>query len=393
MKISHAVGLSLLVACKTSGTPAVTLSSPASSATVAPSSSPMHPLIIHDRLVDPTNAATVGHVVGVNSYAMAQPNRDGSHTWSIDALVIDGQTGSVVSQTDLLQLQSTAIVRKEPTGVVRWTVPFSGVRSVRPPDAVTAGGVAVVVYDETLHAFDDATGKPLWTAPGPADRLATDGTYAFVTDCTSGSVPTRSLVAVRLADGKQVWRSPIAAESDPDDIQVDARHVIVRDTSRRLMIVFDHSGKEVYRVTEAVESTWVNPFGMLVFGDKTITQRDDAGRTLWTHAPLRSTFVAGNDVVPIQTDILIANHGRIDDSGVDLVRLRADTGALVWEARIPGLGVAHSQYLHLAYLDVQGNKVFVVSQASGGSFFERVDLATGKREARCDPNRATCVTL
>ena len=39
----------------------------------------------------------------------------------------------------------------------------------------------------------------------------------------------------------------------------------------------------------------------------------------------------------------------------------------------------------------RGGKVFVVSQGSGGAFFERVELGTGKREQRCDPTTATCI--
>ena len=65
-------------------------------------------------------------------------------------------------------------------------------------------------------------------------------------------------------------------------------------------------------------------------------------------------------------------------------------GATKWETKVAGLGVGHSEYMHVAYLDVQGPKVFVVRQGSGGSFFERVDLASGTRERRCDPDTARC---
>lgn len=395
MKRVFAAFVVVVAGCKTSpsSAPAVDLP-PAPSAvapSVAPSTAAVAPLVINDRLVDRAGAATVGRVAGATKYDTAFPLRGGTNRYALGDLVVDANTGSIVGYRTAVRVERTGVVRYDATaGATRWSTPLAGVRSVRQPDAIVSSGVAVVAVDETLHAFDDATGRPTWTAPGPADRLATDGTYVFATDCTSGSVPGRALVAIRLADGKEAWRAKVAAEMDPDSIDVDPRRIVVRDSSKRVTVVFDHGGKELYRLHESVQSTHASPAGLLVFTDKRVALIDDTGATKWSRPPLAETFVAGNDVVDVGADLLVGNYGHISDSGVDLVRLDGATGATKWETKVASLGVGHSEYLHVAYLDVQGPKVFVVSQGSAGSFYERVDLATGKREHRCDPETSRC---
>ncbi len=346
------------------------------------------PLAIGDRLVDPWTAATVGKLA-VHASAQAVPVRDGSAAWRVDS-VLFGATGTAVGTTEPLRVEAGAVVREEPRGAVRWRTALAGARSVRRPDAVIASSMAVVAVDDVLHAFDDVTGKPTWTARGPADRLATDGSALFVTDCRSGKVPGRALRALRPSDGKELWKSALEDEMDPDAIEVGPRQLVVRDASHRATIVFDHAGHELARLHEAIWSISFQPTGVLLFGDKRVVLLDDGGAVRWTHPALASTFVAGTDVVATSAGLLLGNYGAISDSGVDLVLVDPATGATRWETRIRGLGVGHSEYFHTAYLDVRGGKVFVVSQGSAGAFFERVDLATGKREQRCDPATATC---
>jgi outer membrane protein assembly factor BamB len=393
--------LVLLVGCTSpkAGVPTVTVPS-ASSTAIAPvatvaasavaSPSATAPLVINDRLIDPASAATIGRVVGATQYDTAVPLRDGGDRYAVGDRVVDSRSGATVAHKIDVRFDGSAVVRHEPSGAVRWTAPLAGVHSVRPPDAIAAGGVAVVAVDSRLQAFDDATGKPRWSARGPADRLATNGTFAFVTDCTSGKVPGRALVAIRLLDGTQAWRAPVADEMDPDAIEVLSRYIVVRD--HKVTVVLDHGGRELYRLLEGVQSVHPVTGGLLVFSDKRVALLDDAGAATWTRPPMRDSSAAGNDVLDLGGDLLIGNFNRFSDSGVELIRFNGATGALKWQTKIPGLNVAHSEYLHVAYLEVRSPKVLVVSQGSGGSFFESVDLATGKRERRCDPAVGRCVT-
>ncbi len=52
---------------------------------------------------------------------------------------------------------------------------------------------------------------------------------------------------------------------------------------------------------------------------------------------------------------------------------------------MPGLGVEHSEYLQRVYLERRDDALYVVSQASGGNFMERVDLATGAHRSLLRP--------
>jgi hypothetical protein len=81
-------------------------------------------------------------------------------------------------------------------------------------------------------------------------------------------------------------------------------------------------------------------------------------------------------------DLVIANYGAISDSGVALYRIHAIDGTVVWRASVPGLGVPHSQYEHLAYVELRGDALYVVSEASGGGFLERLSASTGSRLTR-----------
>ena len=109
-----------------------------------------------------------------------------------------------------------------------------------------------------------------------------------------------------------------------------------------------------------------------------LLRMDAGGAITWRRPPLANDFVAGNDFAALPGgDVLVGNYGAINDSGVDLVRLRASDGEIVWRVSAESLGVAHSEYEHRAYLDVRGDVVFVISEASGGGFLEKRSVATG----------------
>jgi outer membrane protein assembly factor BamB len=349
------------------------------------------PIVVNNKLVDPDDGRIVA-VLPTDVYQVAVPTSP--HHYRVGDLDVDAATGATTKIFPAVEIEngsaSPSVVRREIDGSVRWTTPLKGVRSVRPPDIVLGPGRVVATVDEALFAFDDATGAPAWKAPGPADRLATDGTLLFTTDCSVHSGP-RWLVARRLTDGHEVFRRPLPAKLDPF-MTLDDRFVLVVDDHTSL--TFDHAGKELFRADETILGSPRAPeFGgvlhplagdALLASDKRIARIDASGRVVWRRGPPRDTFVGMDDFVDLPGgDVLLANYGGISDSGVQVLRLRAADGSVVWEARAAALGVAHSQYQHVAYLETRGDVVYVVSQGSYGSFFERIALPTGKREVRC----------
>src|SRR5262249_21923686 len=81
-------------------------------------------------------------------------------------------------------------------------------------------------------------------------------------------------------------------------------------------------------------------------------------------------------------DVLAFRYGPIHDSGVQVARLAGATGKVVWRAHCAPLGVGHSKYRHEGTVAVEGDRLRVTSEASGGTFVELLDLRTGKQLKR-----------
>jgi hypothetical protein len=82
--------------------------------------------------------------------------------------------------------------------------------------------------------------------------------------------------------------------------------------------------------------------------------------------------------------VVAFSYGSGFDSGVNVVRLDLATGKVVWWVRCASLGVEHSKYRHQAAVVVEGDRLRVTSEASGGTFVEELDLKTGKRLKRTE---------
>ena len=341
--------------------------------------------MVNGRKIDPLTAATVGKISDITARDSAASDRADTNQFLIGDLVIDRTTGATMGHVARVVLVDAGNVKRiRANGGVRWSTPLAG---SRPYVAIVAGKISVVSDGDQLRAFDDASGKPLWTAPVRTDVLATDGTYVFSTCCSD---PDRALIALRTSDGKEAWRAPLAAKSYPHTIDVETRHLIVRDFSRKMALVFDHSGKKLYQIDEWVQVSHLLGSDLLVYTGKRLALYEDDGHLKWSRAPLANTFAAGLDLIEVGTDLVLANYGHFNNSGVDLVRLDRATGALRWESKLAPLGVDHAKSFHIANLQPRGSKLYVVSQCAYGSFYERIDLSTGKRELRCDLKAAKC---
>jgi hypothetical protein len=84
-------------------------------------------------------------------------------------------------------------------------------------------------------------------------------------------------------------------------------------------------------------------------------------------------------------DWLVYRYGTMSDSGVQVIRADAVMTKVRWQVECKPLGVAHSKYYHRADVEIKNNQALVTSIANhghGGSFEEKLDLATGKQAAR-----------
>jgi outer membrane protein assembly factor BamB len=354
------------------------------------------PFVIGNRIV--AEDGKVLRVLGqVSEGAQAVPV--GPHRFEVSGFSVDTATSSVTAVYPSAAMQRVdgsdhdyTLVRTEPDGRTRWSTAVQGVRSVRPPDIAIGGGRTIAAIDVTIHAFDDATGKPVWTQPVEGDRLTIAGDNVISTFCNE---PTHDhwLIANALVDGKERFRIALADGCDPWVAVVGERIYVVEEHKPAHTLIFDFAGKQLAKLDEQVQGAHLAAWGTasrarsdgtrVLLTDKRVLAIDAAGKVVWRGPATRNSFVGGADFAELPGgDLIVANYGAISDSGVDVVRLRGD-GSVMWHASAAPLMVSHSEYLHLAYIEVRGNHLFVISEGSSGAFLERMSIATGAQELRC----------
>jgi hypothetical protein len=153
-------------------------------------------------------------------------------------------------------------------------------------------------------------------------------------------------------------------------------------------LLFDLKGKVRHRFDHQVIT------GRLVGTDRVFLTSHEAvccdasDKVLWTLAFRSPEWIASGGLVTLETgDLLAFLYGRISDSGVQVIRLNPKTGKQVWQTQCAGLGVPHSKYHHWANVRVDGDRMKVTSRASGGTFVEYLDLASGRQLKRMAPAR------
>lgn len=324
----------------------------------------------------------------IKPFQIALP--DGPHRFKTRGFAIDTATLAFTPRSEPAAFDGeTKLVRREADGRVRWSVPAKGYHSVRPPDIATGTGFTVATFDGVVHGFDDATGKLAWTQTTAGDRLYAVGDTMYSVKCNE---PTKDhwLIGSVLATGVEKFRVPLALGCDPY-VTVTDRFIITTEDHPAETRIFDLAGKQLLQLPEQASGTSEQAFGSvltagtttLLVTDKHVMALDDRAQVMWKRDPLRNTFVAGDQVIELPGgDLVIANFGMIDDSGVDLIRLRRD-GSFVWRGCAAPLGVSHSKYQHIAYIEARGDDLFVASQGSFGSFLEKLSVATGERQLRC----------
>lgn len=349
---------------------------PAQPAPVArPVSGP--PVVLHDLLVS-ADGNVVEHLPGLTQYDIAVPSEP--HRFAVRDLTVDAETATVTKSAPPAAIEDHLLVRREPDGRARWTRGLSGSRSIRRPDVAIGPGRVLAAIGDRLHAFDDVTGAPVWNANLPGDRLQVVGVLAYSVTCDFSN---HALVGVAVADGKERFRSDLAVACDPT-LQIVNNLVIAADQRHRTTRIFDLSGRPLAKFDELVQGPG------LALGTTTILVTDvrvvalgPAANVLWQRDLPRNSFTGGDAVAELPGgDFVLAQYGTINDSGVDLVRLRRD-GSEVWHSCAAPLGVGHSEYEHFAYLEVRGDELLVASEGSYGAFLEQLAVRTGTREKRC----------
>ncbi|GIF40719.1 outer membrane protein assembly factor BamB [Actinoplanes xinjiangensis] len=156
------------------------------------------PPLIGTMIVDKGAVLASGTDVSGDSRTVAYRVRDGRELWRAPGRRIGGTSanGTVAGFA-----AGGAKAYDITTGTVRWTVK----RHLLPGAATPAGDTFYGTGDkERLVAVDVKNGAVRWTALGPSELIATDGTRLYRSD-------GEAIVALDARTGKQVWRRNLPA--------------------------------------------------------------------------------------------------------------------------------------------------------------------------------------
>lgn len=136
-----------------------------------------------------------------------------------------------------------------------------------------------------------------------------------------------------------------------------------------VMRVVEHALAPALREDGALE-------GLVVRRGKTLALLDEKGATRWT-AKIDPYGETGHAVVVGDT-LVLAIHSPIS-SGCSVVGLHRTTGAVLYQADVLQLPIAHSAYLNDVDLEVRGKTVRLSGHEAGIRYEQLFDVATGKR--------------
>lgn len=248
------------------------------------------------------------------------------------------------------------------------------------PPVVSGGRLYVIGTDAQVHAFNAATGAPIWTArvesEGDNSKAQFGGGVSVAGDRVYVTTGMGDVAALSTADGKQIWKvrpgGPLRGSAT-----LNNGHVYVMSQDNQIYALSQEDGSVVWTEGGTVETTAI--FGVAApaadqgtviagFSSGELTAyRYENGRVLWGDALSRtsiSTSVAA--LTDIDADPVI-DRGRVFaiGQGGRMASYELVSGQRLWEINIAGIATPA----------VAGDWIYVVTDAGRLLCVER---ATGK---------------
>jgi outer membrane protein assembly factor BamB len=233
-----------------------------------------------------------------------------------------------------------------------------------------------------ISAIDSLTGEVRWRQPGPHGELCLcgkllvaiqheDGCWLLARSCVTGAEAFR----IQLPSGYQC----IAVRELCGDIVVqescswDANGAWVIDRDGHVSYRFDLYILDAHGIGN--DRVFLTSRGIM-----------RVGATTWSiqvgHNATYSPGVGGALRYLPDGDIIAFWYCGASDTGVEVVRFNPETGSTLWQTRCAGLGVTHSAYRHWAEVETRETTARITSRGDGGTFFEILDLQTGRQLTR-----------
>jgi outer membrane protein assembly factor BamB len=227
------------------------------------------------------------------------------------------------------------VVRVDAGGKIEWAARLDGKLAGKEPQLLWDAKRVYVRHNDCVTALAAQTGVVLWHEKGINGRLALSGQLLL-------STYDRCVTARAVTTGAEVWR---------------------------------------FQLPKGVMAALPQGNDWVFLGNKDVVRLSPGGKPRW-RTPLGG--IRGGGLVEVEKDVVAFLCSPASDSGVDVVRLNAASGRVVWQTRCDSLGVEHSQYSHDAAVTVAGGRLLVTSQGAYGRFVEELNLTTGKRLRRTE---------
>jgi hypothetical protein len=242
-----------------------------------------------------------------------------------------------------------------------------------------------------MTALDARTGKVLWHSPGSADRMLLSGDLLLAADISvgvDGKGGGRWLIARQVASGQEAFRVALPANDfNALPIEEAAGWFVLKSwdapSGAGASLLIDRTGRVRHRLDRQAVAVMAAGKDRLVLTSWDVIRLGADGPPRWAVPFAGREWIAGGGLVPLAGgDVVAYLYGRINDSGVQVLRLDPGTGRKKWELMCPPLGVTHSEYEHRAVVEARGERLVVTSRGSHGTFVESLETQTGRSLAR-----------
>jgi hypothetical protein len=223
--------------------------------------------------------------------------------------------------------------------------------------------------------------------------LFLSGDLLLATDCTADPYigkEGRLLLARRVSDGKEAFRVQLPVKNFyPLPIREVAGLYLVTTYEffgPASALLIDRKGNVWHQFDDEVIDAIQTNNGRAAVTSKDIIGLTTEGQIQWTTPFPYPEGMPGGGIISLPDNTLLAFiYCSASDDGVQLIRCKPDDGAIIWQAKCEGLGVAHSKYFQDVTVTADDHTVNVKSIGSFGTFLETLDLASGKQISRQSP--------
>jgi outer membrane protein assembly factor BamB len=277
------------------------------------------PLAAPGLLVRLSNADTVRRYDPATGRIFWRRDHPYSEGFLAQPLLADGRVFELSDSLVALDARTGAILWRADDDCFRCQVSSDGMR-------VYAAG------KQGLRAFDAATGKIVWTAPGVAslDPVASttvsDGVVAVLSSSVSGKTWTFYLEGYRASDGRRLWHTKLADSDgfDPFTAPVSGDGLVLFPATDGNLYALDlHSGAIQWRAnvgaTDSTPAFGRDQIWIVDGGNRLRALRPATGVTQWTGPPMKA--VKG---VPSPSPVLDGSLVLVGTAAGNLLAFSAD---------------------------------------------------------------------